>query len=349
MQEMPACGGNPGGNPVPVYKCRTLISTPHDLLRVAGRVPRLSSVYSRVKLLSSRSEVPLKLIEREITRDPAICARLPCLARAMYPALERGTSSVAEVLSILGGERIKHLMLVTAVAAAYRKISSPQLDMRRFWRLAALRALLARLIAHETEHANPTRAFVAGLLGDVGHLVLHLGIAVPALDAQNRAQQSGLPVHEVEQALMGFDYAQVGAVLVRRWRHCSVIENAVEHQMRPLNAPENRGDACVLHIATRLAEAVENGNALENWDGSIRAQVWAMTGRTHAMLPQIVFSAAQDFDELAQALAPEVKLPGAIADVPRAVDAAVPIAHARAKKLLHMPPANAPQMDRKVS
>ena len=122
MTGMPGRGGNPGGNPVPVYKCRTLISTPHDLLRVAGRVPRLSSVYSRVKLLSSRSEVPLKLIEREITRDPAICARLPRLARAMYPALERGATSVNDVLAILGGERIKHLMLVTAVATAYRKI-----------------------------------------------------------------------------------------------------------------------------------------------------------------------------------------------------------------------------------
>ena len=128
---------------MPVYKCRTLISTPNDLLRVAGRVPRLSSVYSRVKLLSSRAEVPLKQIEREITRDPAICARLPRLARIMYPALERSAGSVTEVLSILGGERIKHLILVTAVAAAYRKINSPQIDMRRFWRLAARRALLA--------------------------------------------------------------------------------------------------------------------------------------------------------------------------------------------------------------
>jgi hypothetical protein len=67
------------------------------------------------------------------------------------------------------------------------------------------------------------------------------------------------------------------------------------------------------------------------------------------MLQHIAFSAAQDFDELALALAPEVKLPETDAPVPRAADAAVPIAHARAKKLLHMPPANAPQMDRKVS
>ena len=128
-----------------------------------------------------------------------------------------------------------------------------------------------------------------------------------------------------------------------------MIENAVEYQMRPFNTTENRGDACVLHIATCLAEAIENGNALENWDGGIRAQVWAMTGRTHALLQQIAFSAAQDFDELAQALAPEVKMPNAPAETPRVADAAVPIAHARARKLLQLPPANAPQMERKVS
>lgn len=336
---------------MPVYKCRTLISTPQDLLRVAGRVPRLSSVYSRVKLLASRSEVPLKQIEREITRDPAVCARLLRLARVMYPALDRDAASVTEVLPILGGERIKHLMLITAVAAAYRKIKSAQFDMRRYWRLTARRALLARLIALEAPHVDPTRAFVAGLLGDVGHLVLHLGIAVPTLDAQQRAAQCGLPVHEVEQALLGFDYAQVGAVLVHRWRHCEKIENAIEFQMHPLNAREARGDACVLHIATRLAEAVEAGTPLSNWDGAIRAQVWSMTGRTHDMLPQIVDSAAQDFEELAQALTPDLMQPGPKQPLREfaASKAAVPIAQARAKTLLRMPAAaNAAGMQRKI-
>jgi HD-like signal output (HDOD) protein len=325
-----------------------LISTPQDLLRVAGRVPRLSSVYSRVKLLASRSEIPLKQIEREIMRDPAICSRLPRLARVLYPALERGASAVGEVLAILGDERIRHLMLVTAIAAAFRKISAAQFDMRRFWRVGARRALLARLIALETPHADPTRAFVAGLLGDIGHLVLHLGIPVPARDAQARAAQCGLPDHEVEAALLGFDYAQVGAVLMRRWRHCTVIEHAIEYQTQPLNAPAARGDACVLHIATRLADALENGVAMENWDGGIRAQVWNMTGRVHEMLPQIIDNAAQDFAELSQALAPEVKLPAAAPAVLPRVEAAVPIGHARARALLHLPSATTPQLHRKA-
>jgi HD-like signal output (HDOD) protein len=331
---------------VPVYKCRTLISTPHDLLRVAGRVPRLSSVYSRVKMLASRAEVPFLKIEREITRDAAICALLPRLARILYPALDRGAGTIGELLPILGGERIKHLLLITAAAVAFRRISSSQFDMRRFWRLSARRALLARQIALETPHVDPTRAFVAGLIGDVGHLVLHLGIPAPAQDAQARAVQSGMPVHEVEMALLGFDYTEVGAMLVRRWHHCPVIEHAIEYQMRPLNATDRRGDAGVLHIATRLAEAIEAGAALDDWSGSIRAAVWNMAGRTHARLAQIAARAGEDFEELAQALMQEVVLPelksAASRPVQPANDMAVPIAHARAKQLLQMPAATQP-------
>ena len=337
---------------MPVYKCKTLISTPLDLLHGAGRVPKLSSVYSRVKLLASRAEVPLKRIEREIARDPAICARLPRLARALYPALGQGAASVTGVLAILGGERIKHLILITAVAAAYRKIKSSQFDMRRFWRLAARRALLARLIAMEAAHVDPTRAFVGGLLADVGHLVLHLGIPVPALDAQTRAVQSGLPVHEVEQALLGFDYAAVGAALMRRWHHSAAIETAIEYQMRPLSAPEARGDACTLHIATRLALAIEDGIAPEHLIAGIDAPIWNTVGRSDQLLAQIAANAAQDFDELAQALSPEIVLPAASRPAPETLlaDAAVPIAQARAKKLLRMPAAaNANGLQRKVS
>ncbi len=324
---------------MPVYKCRTLISTPHDLLRVAGRVPRLSSVYSRVKLLASRSEVPLKKIEREIARDPAICARLPRLARVMYPALERDTSTVTDMLAILGGERIRHLMLVTAVAAAWRKINSSHFDMRRFWRLAARRALLARMLALETPHADPTRAFVAGFLGDIGHLVLHLGIPVPAQDARARAIQCGLPEYEVEADLLGFDYAQVGAVLVRRWHHCPLIEHAVEYQMHPLSAPLARGDACVLHIATHLADAIESGLPLERWGLKVAAPVWAICGRGRDRIADIVADTAQDYDELTQALTPQVVLPGAARPAPASTGTAVPIGHARAKQLLHLPSA----------
>ncbi len=324
---------------MPVYKCRTLISTPHDLLRVAGRVPRLSSVYSRVKLLASRSEIPLKKIEREIARDPAISARLSRLARIMYPALERDAGAVTDILPILGGERIKHLMLVTAVAAAWRRINSSQFDMRRFWRLAARRALLARMLALNSPHVDPTRAFVAGLLGDIGHLVLHLGIPEPAQDARARAAQCGLPAHEVEADLLGFDYAQVGAVLMRRWHHCPLIEHAVEYQMHPLSAPSARGDACVLHIATHLADAIENGLPLEQWGLKVAAPVWASSGRGRDLIADIVADTAQDYEELTQALTPQVVLPAVARPAAAAAAPAVPIGHARAKQLLHLPSA----------
>lgn len=333
---------------MPVYKCRTLISTPQDLLRVTGRVPRLSSVYSRVKLLASRSEVSLKKIEREIQRDPAICARLPRLARIMYPALDTGASTVTEVLSILGGERIRHLLLVTAVAAAYRKIKTPHIDMRRFWRLAARRALLARLIALEAPHVDPTRAFVAGLLADVGHLLLHLGIPVPALDAQMRAQQCGMPVNEVETALLGFDYAQVGAVLVRRWRHCSKIENAIEFHTRPLIASEARGDACTLHVASRLAEAIEDGADLRRASGAIRAGVWHLVGHSYEQLPEIIARADEEFAALVDVLLPQ-PLAGETQAATPVKGEAVPITKARARSLLHFPAANmAPALTRKT-
>jgi HD-like signal output (HDOD) protein len=332
---------------VPVYKCRTLISTPHDLLRVAGRVPRLSSVYSQVKMLASRAEVPLLKIEREIARDAAICALLPRLACILYPALDCASGTVSEVLPLLGGERIKHLLLITAAAAAYRKINSSQFDMRRFWRLGARRALLARQIALETPHVDPTRAFVAGLLGDVGHLVLHLGIPSPAQDAQTRAVQCGMPVHEVEMDLLGFDYTEVGAMLVRRWHHCPVIEHAIEYQMRPLNATDRRGDAGVLHIATRFADAIEAGAALEDWSGSIRAAVWNMTGHTHERLAQIAARAGEDFEELAQALLQEVARPDLKPAPSRpaqpANDATAPIAHTRANQMMQMPQVAATQ------
>ncbi len=336
---------------MPVYKCSTLISTPVDLLRVAGRVPRLSSVYSKVKLLASRGELSLQKIEREITRDKAVSARLPAIGRVMFPALGRSAITVSEVLPILGGERIRHLMLVSAVAAACRRISSKQFDMHRYWRLAARRALLARLLALEAPHVDPTRAFVAGIVSDIGHLVLHLGIPEPAADARMRAAQCSLPLHEVESDLLGFDFAQVGAALVRRWHHSDLIENAIEFQMHPLSAPAARPDACVLNIATRLAETLEAGMPPDTVGDAISNEIWRMAGRSREMLAQIADNAAPDFAELERALIHEPDISPATRPVHETSTpgVAVPIAITRARKMPKAPAtAMSPGMERKA-
>ena len=301
---------------MPVYKCRTLISTPRDLLRIAGRVPRLSPVYSRVKLLLNRRELPCRRIAREILGDAAIAARLPRIARVMYPALEQGPGGLPDLLALLDAARIKDLVLVTAIAAAYRNLELPDYGMRRYWRLATRRALLARLIALETPHVEPTRAFVAGLVADVGHLLLQMAIPAQAEDARNRAAQSGLPLAEVEAALLGFDYAQAGAVLVRRWRHCHLVEAAVENHTRPLMATEARADACVLHVASQLAEVVEAGADVAHWQAPIRAAVWSLLGSTSERLALMVAGAGEQFTELLDALAPERRLDAASAPAP---------------------------------
>ncbi len=168
------------------------------------------AVYFRVKAVIERPNSLLAEVEREITSDAGLTSRLLCLANSAFYSLRGTLDSIGLALSVLGTEQIKHLLLVTSMATAFRGIAPGLMDMRKFWRLNAYRALSARAFARKSSRFDPERAFVEGLLGDIGHLIIcprHSARGGPLL----RSRESGEPLHRVERELLGFDYPDVGA------------------------------------------------------------------------------------------------------------------------------------------
>lgn len=126
--------------------------------------------------------------------------------------------------------------------------------MRAFWEHATACAVLARNLAGQKAGLSVERFFVAGLLHDIGKLVLLLLEPEAEGSAISFAMENKLPLHEVEREILGFDHAMVSGALLSKWNFPESLTNAVRYHHTPQNALPVMEPA-IIHVAESMATA----------------------------------------------------------------------------------------------
>jgi HD-like signal output (HDOD) protein len=280
------------------------MTSARELVKRVTDLPSLPAVYFRVRSVIARPDSFALDIAREISCDPGLTMRLLRVANGAYYGMRRKVDSVMDAIAILGASQIQNLVLATSVTMAFAGVSPPLMNMRKFWRTSLYRALVARCLAKESRHNDAERAFVEGLIADLGHLVLYTEMPDVAQMALQRSMETGLPVHRFERDMLGFDYGEVGAELVAGWDISPRIESTLRHHTEPLLGYSGMADAAALHIATRFASAAFMSEAPAVWVPQVHPSVWEAAGVSTASVAGIKQEADRELDALAQAILP---------------------------------------------
>jgi putative nucleotidyltransferase with HDIG domain len=182
------------------------------------------------------------------------------------------------------------LALGLAVARTFRGIPNTLLSMRTFWSQSVLCAVCAKLLASEAQGSRADTAFVGGLLHDIGKLVL--AIRAPeetraALTA-SRKDPVNQPMYRCERELFGFDHADIGGELMRRWQLPANLIAAVEFHHEPERANKFAREAALVHIANVLTHLAERDSLDPSVAPPIHPFAWRATGLAPEVITQVV-------------------------------------------------------------
>ena len=125
--------------------------------------------------------------------------------------------------------------------------------------------VMARLLANHCNMLDSERLFVAGLLRDVGHLLMYQKYPGPCQKALIRATQAQELIFRVERELFGFDYAQVGGELAQAWHLPPALESSIRYHTVPGRAEEFRFEASITHLASVVTETQRWTGSSEKW------------------------------------------------------------------------------------
>ena len=220
-----------------------------------------------------------------ISQDMALTARLLKLVNSAFFGFPRKIETISQAVSVVGTTQVRDLSLATSVADAFKSLPSDLIDVDEFWRHSLACGVAARVIAGLRSETNVERFFVAGILHDLGRLVLILRAPDEARLVMQRAEERGALLFETEREVIGFDHGRVGGALMEHWTMPDALRDAVRFHHEPAKSERFRVDAATVHVADIFANALELGSSGERFVPPLSASAWSSLGLDPQMIP----------------------------------------------------------------
>ena len=174
-------------------------------------------------------------------------------------------------------------MVLGISAISSLELPNDIMPLNTFWRASLFSGVLARLLADKLNLPKSDHLFIAGLLHEIGHLVLYSKFPQQALAAQKIAEEQGKAIHEAEMDVLGYHYGDIGAMLMANWNLSRNLQSITRHQPTPELSTENKTETALMHLAHACAQSVTTENRVAA-DILIDAEVQAMVGMTQEEL-----------------------------------------------------------------
>ncbi len=228
---------------------------------------------------SSASDVAMSL-----SRDEGLVIRTLKLANSAAYRISRDISSVTEAIAMLGYKNISNIVLSASVYSVMDKsLQGYALDRGQLWKHSLTVAYAARYIAQRFGKSIPEEAYVGGLLHDIGKVVLNDYVRFGYGIIVKLVEEKQIPFIEAETQVLGFDHAQVGAMLVEKWGLPEAYGYAVAYHHAPDSVPPEKREkfqpiADVVHTANTLCLMLGVGIGADGLQNPMYPQVFERLG-----------------------------------------------------------------------
>ncbi|GCL62011.1 HDOD domain-containing protein [Pseudaquabacterium pictum] len=238
-------------------------------------------------------------------RDPALAAMLLRLANAAAYGRSGRIGSLYEAVALLGRAAVGSVLTAAAVAAQFQDARCPGFDRQRYSRQAFASGIAAQTLANELG-ADGGLAFTAGLLHDIGHLVLVSQLPAAMAQAMAWARLHDQPLHLAEQEVLGIDHAEAGALVARHWHFPPALVAAVagHHGTGAQPAAEHAWLLDVVQGADALVHALDLHQAEDERVPDLDPALWQRLDLSPARCARVLAVTEQGVAALAGALTP---------------------------------------------
>lgn len=235
-------------------------------------------VATKVLRLSQRDDVVPSELVAVIQTDSGLTARVLKLCNSAFYGFQRRIATLPEAGNLLGVQALVNLVLTTCVQQEFRIAGKRDPERaRRLWERSVMNALAASLLASFDAEVDRNRAYTAGLLQNIGHLVID-DFLDEHKEEVSRERAAGLDMLAAERKVLGIHHAQIGARLARRWGLPDLIVDVIENHHTPERATIEPRLAAVTHLAESVTYALALGEGLDGLAYTLSESALGLTG-----------------------------------------------------------------------
>ena len=219
-----------------------------------SHLPTLPQTLVELIAACNDSETNLTRVAEIVTRDATISARVLQLANSAFLGSRTPFSDTNQAVIFLGTDTVRNIAVSVSVHEVFRSYRGRNgLSLPLFWHHSLLTAVIAMSLARLIGYPQPAEAYLAGLLHDLGKLLL-----CQAMPAEYATLLENGSIHPAEfefreRERLGFSHAEVGSLLVRRWNLQAPIAEAIRAHHSYMEIQASAPLSSLLLLANNLA------------------------------------------------------------------------------------------------
>lgn len=225
-----------------------------------GDLPSMPHVANLVMQKVGDPDTTPKKLNEIISRDQGLTTKVLKTANSAFYGRSRSVTKLTDAISTVGFNAIKSLVVAAAVRDLFNSFG---LIEKLLWDHSLGVAFASRLLAKEFEFPRIEEAFLAGLLHDVGKVIFNIKtpekMTIVVENVYNNP--GGASFCELEREVFGFDHAELGRVIARKWNFSEEIELVIgkHHQVRPTRDRSMPPLTYIVHLANGICHKLEIG------------------------------------------------------------------------------------------
>ena len=257
-----------------------------------GSLPELTA---RIVDLVEDQQATARHMHSVIRQDPALASRILRVVNSAFYGLPAQVGSLERAILLLGLSAVKNIALGASLARMFSaKALSDQFTARDLWRHSLAVAVGARELATVGKWMQPDEAFVAGLVHDIGLLVVQQLFPAELKTVVEQAAAAPTNFCALEQAIVGADHEAFGGALAGRWRFPPLLRYAVSYHHEPLSLqPEFARFAGLIYLVDTLCSNRRHGFWLTGQNQEMTDPLFDLVHVTPAQLDTL----ANEMDE----------------------------------------------------
>ncbi len=276
---------------------------PMSIIESDPKLTSLPDVFVRINEVLNDAHSTAREAADAIGKDTSLSTKLLKLVNSAFYGFPVKVDTLSRAVTLIGSRQLTTLALGISVIALFKDLPGGLVDMRSFWKHSIACGVIASTLA-DPEGGEVERLFVAGLLHDMGRLVLYRNLPRHAAHVLARARCEGILLREAERACLGFDHATLAGMLLRKWRFPESLEKAVRHHHGGL-AHMSMPTPATVHVADAMTGALGIGSSGEVYAPPLSPAAWGAVGLSPERLADVAAASLTHIEEITRVFLPD--------------------------------------------
>ncbi len=251
-----------------------MITNPSDLIEGSVRISSLPNIFCEINEVVNDPYSSFADVANVISNDISLSARLLKIVNSSFYGFPSNIESIPHAVFVIGTKQLRELALATLILSNFKGIPDELVNMSSFWRHSVAVGIAARAIAIQMRQTNVEFYYLAGILHDVGRLIILENVPEQAKEIFSVYRNREELLCNAEKEVLGFGHGEVGSAVLETWNLPSELREIIAHHHDPTQSSNYKVECGIIHFADTLVKAMELGNSGDPFVPPMNPEVW---------------------------------------------------------------------------